>query len=346
MKPLINRAGMEWSPSTAATLEFCPRQFWFEKIGAWNGWPGSKGLFGEGGKEGSKVAYLLKQLLAPRAWVGKLVHSTIEEFLKRYQANPVEILPLLTPKHMLAYARKRFETEWEASLNLNADSFLRDPKRHPRLDPHFYGIECDPVPLWATVATCIQNFAAQKLPELLQTSPSDWLDIEAVDQDGAPPSFLFEVENVPVRIYSVVDFSLRCHEGYLIVDWKTGRRDSLKAESHKLQLGTYVLYAKARWQAVPEEILVETAYLAEPHPHLRFHRRPGAEIEMHALKQNITKRILEMWSFFDDPRSCLAQKANFTPRPSQAKCLHCAYRGICEAAPRACRTLGRIEVHW
>jgi hypothetical protein len=304
---------------------------------AWGGWERSA-------ERSSRSAYLLKNLQAPKAWVGHLVHGTIETFLKKVRENPESAGELISAANLLHFARLRFEREWEASLNYNREGFIQDPKRYPRLDPHFYGdgVACNPEELWSVVETCLGRFVCEKAAALLALEPQNWLEIESAGEDGAPPSFQFDLEGRAFRVYCVLDFSSRCGEDFLILDWKTGGRDSRRLENHSLQLGTYVMYAGARWQAVPEAITLETAYLAEPQRGLRYHVQHGAELDVQMLRRSIAERLYDLISYFDDPKRSIARRDNFEARPGLGKCLHCSFRGMCVAAPREYRTLGRL----
>jgi hypothetical protein len=54
-----------------------------------------------------------------------------------------------------------------------------------------------------------------------------------------------------IKIWSVIDCSLRTGEGITIIDWKTGRSTT---ENLSLQLSGYAMYGTEKWGIKPENV--------------------------------------------------------------------------------------------
>lgn len=291
-----------WSKSQDGLFRECRRRYYYHRYGAWEGWPGGSG------NARAQELYILKQLKSGRMWAGEAVHETIAQVLKGIRAGK----PLSEEE-----ARQRLSSGMRKQFAESASRRYRShPKKSCGLLEHEYQLKV-PDKSWAqlheTAQRCLRNFYQTKAyGTLAGVKPAQWKAIEQLAQ--------FSVDGV--LVYAKLDAAVATGDGLLIIDWKTGKEDSMEFE---LQMGVYLLFALRKWKCAPERVRIVQAELAVPKE--VSHAGLPAKIEWteHYIRNSIgaIKRLLP------ESGKSPADESGFLQVNSYKKCSWCNYQRVC-----------------
>ena len=124
-----------------------------------------------------------------------------------------------------------------------------------------------------------------------------------------------------------MDFAYRDAEGRIhLLDWKTGKE---RGADH-LQVGTYALYARQKWEVGPEGVVGGLVYLAQ---------EPGApavrddvqadEATLERCRSEMRASIAAMKAVLSDPARNAALLEAFPQQEDREACRRCPYRRPC-----------------
>ena len=309
MKELENT--FTWSASRNNSFRFCERQYWWMYYGAWGGWEVDA-------PREARTAYMLKNLSNRWAWVGTVVHETIEEILLRYQRPDGGELAFETPpvdvEAELERATERMRVDWVSSKR---GYYHVNPKKNFGLAEHEYA---EPVPReeWKAmnqkVKDALRAFLTSDLFRHIQDSDSSlWLPIEQLDQ--------FDFEGT--GIWVVIDFALRHPDGRVdIYDWKTGE----VTDANRTQLGCYTIYVKGHLGVQADQVTNHLVYLGEGIRDVSF---PMSEDDLGETRGVMRSSIAAMRNRIRDRERNHAVRDDFAMTDDPAKCAVCVFRRLC-----------------
>jgi CRISPR/Cas system-associated exonuclease Cas4 (RecB family) len=301
-RALENR--LAWSKSRDAVFLECPRQYWFQYYGFWEGWEVDA-------PPRTRRIYILKQLKSRHVWAGERVHASIERSLKNLAASsrPLavdvdEIVEITLDEMRLDYRSSK------------AGQYRQRPKTCALFE-HEYGLEV-PDEEWkriaASVERCLRNFyVSETFRRIADSVRSDWLeckDFSSFDLDG-------------VKVYVVLDFAMREGGEVAIYDWKTG---SSAGRDNRVQMACYAYYAHQRWQAEPGGIRTVEYNLNRNE---LLVRTPSAA-ELDWTRAYIEGSIADMRRLLRDSARNIAVEDDFRKVNDEQSCSRCAYLAVCE----------------
>lgn len=297
---MVFKNEFSWSKSRDSLFKECPKKYYFNHYGFWNGWIASE-------DERVKRIYYLKKLNGKEVWVGSQVHGIIEFVLKRFRAGEE-----ISLSHALSILRKRMESDFVMSklggytgFNSKAHRFFEDE----------YGIEISEEVkqgLFNKANQCLRNFFnSDVFMEIRRTPIEDWITLEDF------LSFDFSGN----KIYLSIDFAMRKGGKVVLYDWKTGGE---RRSDYELQLSLYALYVAEKFGIMPEKIDAKMFYLA-------IDKIDSFDIDSGKLKETkdyIGASILEMKKLLSDISENQASEGEF--RKSEGYwCSRCSFRKVC-----------------
>jgi len=229
-----------WSKSRHEKFEECRRAYYYTYYGSWGGWEAPAG-------SPVRELYVLKKLSSRWQWAGSVVHDALKQVLVRARATG-EVRPV---EQVLQQTRTRARAQYAASRE---KSYWREASRIVGLVEHEYA---EPVRdddwkrLYDTVIEgSLRGFYASEVLEAIRRTPRDrWLTVDELDK------WFFE----GTTIWAAVDFAYRDAEGRVnLLDWKTGK----EREVDHVQVGTYALYARQKWDVLPDGVVGGLVYLS------------------------------------------------------------------------------------
>ena len=267
-----------WSISRDRIFQTCPRQYYFNYYGYWDGWEINA-------PQRIKQIYVLKQLKNRYMWAGAKVHDCIERTLTNIQRG-ISVLDI--------------DQIIDITLNLMREEFRSSREKRYHIKPKTYALfehEYD-VPIsdddWKKTADnmeqCLKNFYNSETFGMLKELPQKmWLEVEDFSS--------FNLNNT--KIWAVLDCSYRNEDGGVtIIDWKTGRSMS---EDVSMQLSCYAMYAMRKWGVDPENVkLIEYNLLANQSSEFTIGATEieytksyiaGSIVDMQSLLANVNKNV-------------------------------------------------------
>jgi hypothetical protein len=374
-----------WSFSRAEPL--CQRQSWYF------GGPASYGADHPEADELTKYISRGKSLNSLPLLVGTLVHNIIAHSLfvwrdyTRAVASPDYKDPVYSAikesvtnnnlqfEDVIEEAIKRFRTYREVSLSHGAT--FRDSAQHFRLIEHqfenrFRQMHFDEKFLEAEekIRNSLTIFYRDIfIPQIIKgsVSPEYWADVE-LDEDyevQSVPTFLQEVDGIPVTIYAGIDFSyfhstenipIEGDRRLEIYDWKTGamrldrnerRLSPFLISKHALQGGIYSHYMMQKHKDLtPADIEAKFVYTS-PDASLSLEERTtviafdSASLNLVSLQIEDNVRELRKAFTIHDGEITFNQEdflthwddARMSKKGMATICSNCAYAGACQSAP-------------
>jgi CRISPR/Cas system-associated exonuclease Cas4 (RecB family) len=262
-----------WSISRDRVFQTCPRQYYFNYYGYWNGWEYNA-------PQRTREIYILKQLKNRFMWAGSKVHDCINHSLTNLQRG----ISVLDVDQIVDITLNQMREEFRSSREKRYHT-------HPKtcaLFEHEYEVDILDAE-WKRVADdmeqCLRNFYSSETFDMLKELPRKmWLEVEDFSS--------FNLNNT--KIWAVLDCSFWTEDGDItIIDWKTGRSMS---EDVSMQLSCYAMYAMEKWGVDPEKVkLIEYNLLGNQGVEFSV---SGAEIEN--IKSYIAGSIADMQSLLVD----------------------------------------------
>lgn len=293
-----------WSISRDRLFQTCPRQYYFNYYGYWNGWEITA-------PHRVKQIYILKQLKNRYMWAGAKVHDCIERTLTNLKRGISVINVDQIVDITLNQMREEFRSSREKRYHTHSKTCA--------LFEHEYDASVSDAD-WKMTADnmelCLRNFYSSETFNMLKALPQQmWLEVEEFSS--------FNLNNS--KIWAVLDCSFRTEDGGItIIDWKTGRKMS---EDVSMQLSCYAMYAMEKWGIDPENVkLIEYNLLANQ----------GAEFSITATEIENTKTyiagsIADMQSLlFDVDDNVPKDDESFLKIEDEGIRASCNFRKVCD----------------
>ena len=310
MAKLENR--LTWSKSRAETLDHCARKYWWTYYGSWGGWSS------DAPKE-AREAYMLKNLHSRWTWAGSVVHSAIEDVLRRVQGSKAQgELDLdggkaLDADDVVAGVTRRMRAEFRDSRD---GRYRADPKRVVGLVEHEYATavaDSEWKEMNRRAVEGVRHFLSSEIYASIETSdPATWLPFETLDS--------FDFEGTPV--WAALDFARRTPEGAEVYDWKTGDD---RVEENRLQLVCYALYVESKHAVPADRVVCRLFYVNSG---TIFSWTPTAD-DLSAAKASMRESIAEMRRRLQAGGPPEPNRLAFPMTEDVTKCSSCAFRRPC-----------------
>lgn len=290
-----------WSISRYKSFLECKRKFFYSYYGSWGGWE-------QNAPEDVRTAYILNKLKNRYMWAGEVVHSVIENMLKKYyhEGN------LPDDQKIFRNTRDQMEAQFLSSKGRN---YWMNPKSLA-LHEHEYEINLEPdkwQDIYNSVESCLKNFFTsnfyRSLPELKECR---WLPIEK-----------FEYFNLGgYKINVKLDFAYFKDNLLTIIDWKTGRSDY----EDKNQLSCYGLYAREKWGQLPERVntIEYNLYTQTAKKRILSHKA------LEDVQNYIHCGIENIKNYLDDVENNIAKIEKFPKILDERICRSCNFFKICK----------------
>jgi CRISPR/Cas system-associated exonuclease Cas4 (RecB family) len=251
-------------------------------------------------------------------WAGKIVDKACDMSLMRVR-SAIPMTPQELRSWALAYAR---QTRDESEQGL----WRGDPKRYFILYEHYYK-EDVPRERWMRirekVERCVRNLpVSEAFKEITSSSLSDWV---VLDKKGERVAF-FDMDGI--KVYAQIDFTLRRGDGYLLIDWKSGK--PRQAEDMD-QLSVYALYARSELNCALADLRVAPVYLLSGGKLIEHSLTPEDLDRTRSLVQRSSE---EMTQYLYNPIENVARIEDFPITAEVKRCASCNFREICEGANR------------
>jgi len=229
-----------WSISRDRVFQICPRQYYFNYYGYWEGWETNA-------PARTRQIYILKNLKNRYMWTGEKVHSCIKHTLTNLQRG----ISVLDVNQIVDITLNQMREEFRSSREKR---YLTHPKTCALFEHEYESpiTDADWKKTADKVEQCLRNFYSSDTFAMLKELPQQmWLEVEDFSS--------FNLNNT--KIWAVLDCSFRTEDsGITIIDWKTGRSMS---EDVSMQLNCYAMYAMQKWGVDPESVkLIEYNLLA------------------------------------------------------------------------------------
>jgi len=169
------------------------------------------------------------------------------------------------------------------------------------------------------VQTCLVNF--------LNSDRFDWLFNVALKTVGnwiiEPPGY-GETRIDGMKAYCKVDFLFPVEDALYIIDWKTGKVDSVK---HKKQLIGYSTWTAFQFSKDPSQIFPIVAYLFPDYDELQVEVN---EFDIQEFSDRVRTETDEMYDFCSVVEENIpVDKEKFAKTPNTKLCNWCNFRELC-----------------
>ena len=290
-----------WSKSRNETFCKCHRMYYFHYYGYWGAW------FDEA-DEKTKKLWVLRRLKNRHLWAGTKVHECIKEILDNIHNDEVVLDKHEAVERTIEIMRKEFKDSKQGKYWRDRDSCA--------LFEHEYELDLLDSE-WKEIADkvrrCILNFyVSDEFSFISELTRGQWLVVEE----------LLDFEYDKTKIFIRPDFIFRDGEEVHIFDWKTGK---VEADSNRLQLGCYTLYAVQKWNVIPNQVISKEVYLSS-REQIEYRHSAG---EFDEIRLNISSSIDQMKDILDDQRRNLASENKFSFTDNEYLCKSCNFQIIC-----------------
>jgi CRISPR/Cas system-associated exonuclease Cas4 (RecB family) len=273
-----------WSISRYEVFDKCKRQYYYQYYSRYaEGVPRYK--IGQ-----------LKELTSFPLEVGNVVHDVMEDFLKRLQKSDSNIDENRFFEFAVAKTREYFQSK----------TFI---------ESYYNGQTVDTDRAAAAVAICVKNFMGSPI--------YNWIFMKAITNRNnwmIEPGGYGETRLNGLKAYCKMDFLFPVDNQIIIIDWKTGRKDTYK---HSQQLIGYAAATSANFHIAANTIFPKIVYLSPQFEEFEiklgenafadFYKRIKQQTEeMYGLCQNVEKNIpLPIASFPKNPSASICPYCNF-----------------------------------
>lgn len=300
MGELLNE--FSWSQTRSEKLKSCPRAYYWQYYGKWNGWRSDA-------PEDARRAYRLSKMSNLDLFAGSVVHEVAENVL--HAARSGRDIPVDEARED---ARRRLNVGWQQSRERR---YLTDPKSAVNLFEHYYQTPLGPSDvdrIRDKVFRCVENLYRSEALSFLRAIPEkDWLAVESLGH--------FLVDGV--KVYAKPDVAVRdvATGTYFLFDWKTGKESA----SNDVQLAGYALYAVSTWKAAPGSIETVLVYLKEG----TVKSTTPDDALLGSARETIRASIADMRALLADAAKNVARKDDFPMTTDRRACRNCFFRELC-----------------
>jgi len=243
----------------------------------------------------------LKKMTSIPLEIGNIVHDIIKVLLERFQKTEKQI----DSRRFYDYARNLTEQYCQKPF---AEIYYKEINQ----------VNIDDI--YENVRLCLSNLLnSQRFMWMLQNA------IKKKDQWVIePPGFGQTVIN-GLKAYCKVDFLFPVDNDFYIMDWKTGKADTLK---HRKQMLGYTAWASFHFDHAPEKIHPVIAYLKPDYSEDTMHiSQPDTE----NFADTVKNETLEMYNFCTDIEDNIPKgKDLFEKTTNTIFCNYCNFRELCE----------------
>ncbi len=294
------RNEFSWSQTRSEKLKTCPRAYYWQYYGKWNGWKGDA-------PAEARLAYRLSKMTNLDLFAGSVVHEVTENVLRT--ARDGEPPPLEVARED---ARRRLNEGWTSSRERR---YLVDPKAAVNLFEHYYQAPVGPSDIERIrekVFRCVENlYSSEALSFLRKIPPRDWLAVEALGH--------FHLDGV--KVYAKPDVAVREGGTVFLFDWKSGKA----AAQNDVQLAGYALFAIESYGAEPGSIETVLVYLKDG---TVKSTTPDAAL-LDSARESIRESIKAMKGLLADAERNVARKEDFEMTSDRRTCRACFFRELC-----------------
>ena len=300
MADLVNE--FSWSQTRSEKLKGCPRAYYWQYYGKWNGWRSDA-------PEEARRAYRLSKMTNLDLFAGSVVHEVAENVLLGARSGRET-----TPDAAREDARRRLNEGWKQSRERR---YLTDPKSAVNLFEHYYQAPLgsqDVDRIREKVFRCVDNFfRSEALSFLRGVTAENWLAVESLGH--------FHVDGV--KVYAKPDVAVRdaATGTIFLFDWKTGKESA----SNDVQLAGYALYALETYGAKAGEVETVLVYLKEA----TIKSWTPDEATLAAARDAIRASVAEMRGLLADVAKNVARKEDFAMTSDRRTCRSCFFRELC-----------------
>jgi CRISPR/Cas system-associated exonuclease Cas4 (RecB family) len=248
-----------------------------------------------------------KCLTSLPAFAGNCMHRAIERWFQVKRGGTT-----MSAKELYDKAVELFRIGWRQS---SGEGWKSRPNKRTHLLEHHYGT---PIPKERTEAArsllerCSKYFVeSPDLVPVREAHPDHWRSLEKMD------TYLF----LGTKIYAILDFVYADGDTVHIWDWKTGK----PRDADLFQLHTYALYAREKWSANPEQIVLHAAYIGEQ----QVLTTPVDLDRLSAAQDEMSISLREMKKAHYDPDVDELILENWPASPEPRKCSWCRFRALC-----------------
>ncbi len=297
---MVFKNEFSWSKSRDSLFRECPRKYFFNHYGFWNGWIASE-------EDRVKRIYYLKKLATKELWVGSIVHEVIEFVLRRFRiGEPISL------SHALVVLKKRFDSDFEISKLGGYTGFKSSAHRFFEDE---YGVDISEEEkrgLLEKAELCLTNFFNSDIfMEIRKTPVEDWVILE---------DFLsFDFHGT--RVYLSIDFAMRKGDRAILYDWKTGKE---RLADFDLQLSLYALYIAEKFGMPASKIETRIFNLAID----KVDSFDIDEERLEEMRSYIRDSVLGMKKLLVDVSDNEAVEEDFEKREGYW-CARCNFRKVC-----------------
>jgi hypothetical protein len=297
-----------WSKSRHDKFGECRRAYFYAYYGSWGGWEAPSG-------SEVRELYVLKKLSTRHQWAGSVVHDALKQVLTRAKATG-EVRPL---EKVLEQTHAKARAQFTSS---RSKSYWRESSRIVGLLEHEYAEPVKDEDWKRIYETVIDGglrafYASETFEEIRRTPRDRWLSVDELDQ------WFFE----GTKVWLAVDFAYRAGDGKVhLLDWKTGRE---RGADH-VQVGTYALYARQKWDVLPDGVVGGLVYLVQEDgkPAERIDVRAD-EATLEACRGEMRASIGAMKAVLTDRDRNQARLADFPQIEDRNHCKRCPFRRPC-----------------
>ncbi len=290
-----------WSFSRHSIFEECPRKYWLNHYGFWNGWRSDS-------PPRVQELYIQKNLVTRPMWLGTVVHDAAEKALKTFRSSR-----FMGADELVSHTLERAERDWSNSQN--ARYRRASPKKYPGFQEHYYGVEeTESIePTMIEIERQVRTLYENKIFRRILQVPERIQQVEDLN----------ELVLHGVKVWVKLDVLMEDGQGGLvIVDWKTGRFH--QSELVQTQLGVYGLYAQRE---------LGVSKLKMVHVNLRDNEFSTTEIDAEQLERSdafVRDSSAAMLGMLDNISENEASEDHFERLPEgSARCSRCRFRGDC-----------------
>jgi len=290
---------LSWSSSRVDIFSRCQLEYYFTYYLSHGGWE-------KGADKRVRDCYLLKHTKNRYAWMGDLVHQTLEHFLNQCRKGE-----RLSREAVIAFGDQQMRREFRESRD---QQYRLYPNRCVGLVEHENNMPVTDEQwkrIHENLVTCLGNFF---YTDFYKTRISETLKpifkIERLEH--------FFLDNI--KVYAKPDVAFKEEDRLHIIDWKTGAAH----DEHEFQLYYYVLFGVHKLGFNAEQIDADIIYLKDntlKQVEIRPEYLEGAKDHLN--------RTFDKMRLFDEAVRQGLQEAELPVSSSKNTCCLCRFQKLC-----------------
>ena len=300
MTPILKNT-FSWSVSRDAVFRECPRKYYFNYYGYWDGWQ-------RGAPQRTREIYVLKQLKNRSTWVGQVVHDCIARSLQNLSRG----VPVLGLDEILSITRNLMRRDYRDS---KSGRYRQNPKQYCGLFEHEYDIPVTDEE-WKAAADAAAGYLktfydSEHFAAFQKAEPTSFLEIERFS------SIYVDTSEIRIKL----DCATRESAGIVVWDWKTGKKEADPGLS--LQMGCYALYARDRYRVSLDSVITRRFDLYRG----VIHEHRLTEASLDEILSYVRGSIADMTALADADNK--TEEERFSKVERREVCRHCSFLKVC-----------------